>query len=270
MVLQKLPERQANSHKGTYGTAALVCGSYSLAGAAVLSAKAAYRTGVGIVRCIVPKSIYPIVAAAVSEAVFSPFIKFSTKALENSSACLVGCGCSNTKATKNTVTKILKNYKKPIVIDADGINAISSNIKIIKQFSENAVITPHPKEASRVLNVSVNEIQQNREKYAILLAQMSGAVCLLKGANTLISTPRGEVYLLPVDNSGLATAGSGDVLSGIIVALLCQGLTPIDAAVCGAYLHASAGEIAAKKLSQTSMCATDIINSLPELFLKFG
>ncbi len=265
-VYPLLPKRYKNSHKGSYGTAALVCGSNKMPGAAILSNRAAYRTGVGMVKSIIPKSIYPIVAVAVPEAVFEPYEKFDISLIKNSSACLIGCGCGNNNATKASVETVIKEFKGPIVVDADGINTIAENIHIIKQFSANAVITPHPKEASGILGVSVPDIQKNREKYAKMLCEKSGAVSLLKGANTLISVPNGNMYILENDNPGLATAGSGDVLSGIIVSLLAQGLSAEHSAVAGAFIHAKAGVLASERLSQTSMYAGDIIDSIAELF----
>ncbi len=268
LVLPMLPKRLPNSHKGTYGTAALVCGSYKMAGAAVLAARSAYRTGVGKVVSVLPKSIYPIVATAVPEAVFEPYRRFDMKYLKNSSACLIGCGCGNCKRTEKTVKKILKNYKNTVIIDADGINSIAKNIRIIKQYSANAVLTPHPKEAANILGVSVAEVQENREKSVKKIAKLSGAVTLLKGADTLIATPDERVYILKNDNSGLATAGSGDVLSGIITALSAMGLTAENSAVSGAFLHAEAGRLCAEIMSETSMCASDIIDFLPKLFCE--
>lgn len=238
-------------------------------GAAVLCARAAYRTGVGIVKSVTPKSIYPVFISAVPEAVLSPMESFSASEQSHTCACLVGCGMGNNENTKKIVLDILKNYKGPIVIDADGINVLSQNIEIIKQFSKDVIITPHPKEASRVLGVSVEEIQNNREKYLKMLAEKSGAVTLLKGANTLVFA-NGKTYILENDNSGLATAGSGDVLSGIIVSLLSLGLSPENAATLGAFIHNRAGFLASKRLSETSMCASDIIESIAELFCNLS
>lgn len=269
-VLPLIPKRIPNSHKGSYGTALCVCGSKNMPGAAILTAKAAYRTGVGIVKSVLPKSVYPAFVPAVPEAVLEDFAEFKAKSQSSASACLIGCGMGNTKSTKHTVLDVLKNFNRPIVIDADGINSIASDISIIKRFSANAIITPHPKEASRILNVSVQQIQSDREKYVKQLANLSGSVALLKGANTLICSPEGNMYILENDNSGLATAGSGDVLSGIIVALCSLGLNTENAAVVGAYIHAEAGSLAAKRLSQTSMCAGDIIDSIAEMFCNIS
>lgn len=261
LVSEILPKRKPNSHKGTYGTVLNVTGSYGFAGACALSALASYKTGVGLVKCAVPKNIYNIVAPFVPEAIFSPYRIFKKSFLENSDSCVVGCGCKNSKKTERLVKKILKYYKKPLVIDADGINVLQKNIRIVSKAKCSVVLTPHPKEASRVLGVSVAEIQKNREKYARILAEKTNATVLLKGANTLVTDGK-ECFVLPVDNSALATAGSGDVLAGVIGGLLSLGLDAVNSAVCGAYLHAVSGEKAADTLGEASVTARDILEHL--------
>ncbi len=276
-----LPRRPQNAHKGTFGTAGLICGSFGMAGAAVLSAKAAIRTGVGIARMIIPKSIYNIAAVAVPEAVFkflpetengvfdgeNPEINSAlNEAAKGCNSLLIGCGCTNNFSVRVLVKKAVLFAKTPLIIDADGINCIAPDIEFIKQCKAETIITPHPREAARLLNTTVREIENDRDGAALKLAQMSGAVSVLKGRGSLIATPSGELFICPYGNSGMATAGSGDVLSGIIAALLAEGLSTENAAVCGVILHAAAGDIAAKRFSKTAMNAEDIAESLAALF----
>ncbi len=282
-VKSKLPKRPADAHKGTFGTAALITGSVKLAGAAVLSAKAAIRTGVGIAKLVVPQSIYNITSVSVPEAVFdflpqdngkingldSAFLTALKTSILGANAVLFGCGIGCTNETRAAAEKVIKTVKVPLVLDADGINAVAPNIELIKQCEAKCIITPHPKEAARLLNCSTEDITNNRSEAALELARKSGACAILKGSGSLVATKEGELYICSAGNPGMATAGSGDVLSGIITALLAEGLTPNDAAICGVYIHAAAGDIAAEVMSETSMCASDIIASLPALFKKF-
>ncbi len=282
-VRAHLPERPADANKGTFGTAGLIAGSYGMAGAAILSARAAIRSGVGIARLIIPESLYPVAAAAIPEAVFrflpqkdgkfdggaADVTKIIDTATDGCRAVMLGCGIGISDGTKALVKTVLSTVKKPLVLDADGINVAVDCIDIIRKRGADTVITPHPGEAARLLGVTAAEIQSARRSAAKELAEMTGAVTLLKGQNTLIAVPHGDMYVCRKGNSGMATAGSGDVLSGIIAALLCEGLSAEHAAVCGAYIHACAGDIAAIKFSQTAMYAGDIINSLPECFLNF-
>lgn len=282
-VRSRLPKRPSDANKGTFGTAGLIAGSYGMAGAAILSARAAIRSGVGIARLIIPESIYPIAAAAIPEAVFR-FLpqrdgKFDGTATETpkildeaTSGCravMLGCGIGVCSETRALVKIALNTVKKPLVLDADGINVATDCIDIIRKRGSDTVITPHPGEAARLLKCTAAQIQSARSAAARELAEMTQAVTLLKGQNTLIAVPHGDMYVCQKGNSGMATGGSGDVLSGIITALLCEGLSAEQAAVCGAFIHACAGDIAANKFSQTAMCAGDIINALPECFLNF-
>ena len=280
-IIPLLPKRPQNAHKGTFGTAGLICGSFGMAGAAVLSAKAAIRSGVGIARLIIPQSIYGIAAVSVPEAVFKFLPETAEGAFDGEnpesdlmlknaalgcSSLLIGCGCTDKESVRQLVRKVVLTAELPLAIDADGINCIAPDIEFIKQCKQTAIITPHPKEAARLLGVSVKEIEADRDGTALTLAKKSGAVAVLKGSGSLIATPRAELFHCPYGNCGMATAGSGDVLSGIIAALLAEGLSAKDAAVCGVVIHAAAGDIAAKRYSKTAMNAEDIVNSLAALF----
>lgn len=280
--LKKLfPKRPEVSHKGTFGTAAVVAGSYSMAGAAAFAAKAAMRSGVGLVKSILINEIYPIVSTLVPDAVFIPISKTDNgtlsyaeitkikSAISNCSALLIGCGMGQGPDVSKITEDLLCSADVPIVLDADGINAICERIDIIKQTNRGAVLTPHAGEAARILGCSTQYVANNRLSCAKQIAKMSGGVIVLKGANTLIALPDGNVFMSLCKNSGLSKAGSGDVLSGIIVSLLAQGMTPESAAIYGVTIHSLAGEKAAKSISKTYMNATDIINSLSPVFCDF-
>ncbi|MEG1887377.1 MAG: NAD(P)H-hydrate dehydratase [Oscillospiraceae bacterium] len=279
-IAVNLPKRHKNSNKGSFGTASLICGSYGMAGAAVIAAKAAIRSGVGIAKLIIPDKIYNIVAANVLEAVCCPLSSTADGTLSYanasrvineinlSSAAAIGCGLGKGYDVNAMVESIIKCAKVPLVIDADGINAIASRIDIIKQCNSPVILTPHPGEAARILNCTAEDIQNDRLGSAKKIAALSGAITVLKGANTLIATPSGEVSVCLFGNAGMATAGAGDMLTGVIAALLAQGLDSQKAAVCGVGIHALSGDFALKTVSDISMSPLDMIDSLSSLFLN--
>lgn len=267
-----LPERKKNSHKGTFGMAALICGSYGMAGAAILSARACLRSGVGIAKCIIPKSIYKILTCAVPEAVcviekqtlsgtFKGNINLS-KALEKANAVLIGCGIGNNKQTAKLVKRLIENTKIPTVIDADGINALVSNINVLKNTNAPIIITPHPAEMARLCGISVAEVECDRVNTALSFAREYNCIVALKGANTLIATPNGEVYFNTCGNNGLATGGSGDVLAGITVSYLAQGLEPLEAIKAAVYIHSATADKVASIKGERALLPSDIIEAL--------
>ncbi len=264
--------RPKNSHKGTFGTAVMFCGSYGMAGAAILSARASLRSGVGIAKCVIPKSIYKILTCAVPEAVcliakqtlkggFSGSADVN-KPLQKATAALIGCGIGNTKSTAKLVKKLLLNTKIPTVVDADGINALVPNINILKKTNAPIILTPHPAEMSRLTGISVNEIEQNRVKTATDFAKEYNCFVVLKGTNTLLATPDGQVFFNTCGNSGLATGGSGDVLAGIIVSYLAQGLDVISAVKSAVYTHSATADKVAKLKGEQALLPSDIIEAL--------
>ena len=267
-----LPERPKISHKGTFGTALLICGSYGMAGAAILATRAALKSGVGIAKCLIPKSIYKILTVAVPEAVCLP--KISTlkgglsafvnikSALQKTSAVLFGCGLSNTVHTKMLLKKLIKSNSCPLIIDADGINALAGCIQLLKKANAPIILTPHPAEMARLIKSDVKTVEANRITIARNFAKQYNCILVLKGANTLITDPSGKVYFNTLGNSGMATGGSGDVLSGIIVSLLAQGLPPIEAANAAVYLHSLAADKAAKITGEAGLLPSDIIEAL--------
>lgn len=272
--------RPNDSNKGTLGSLLCICGSYGMAGAAIMAGKAALRCGIGLLKIAVPKSIYPVCATNILESVYYPLEETSNGVIsskntdfllemcEKSSAVVIGCGLSVCDDTKNLVQSVITNCKKPLVIDADALNCICNKPEILKNLKAPAIITPHPGEMARLLHSTPKTVNSNRENTAINFAKKFGVVTVLKGAGTIIASPDGEVYINHTGNSGMATGGSGDVLSGIIGSLLAQGAAPINAAAAGVFLHGTIGDLAAEKLGKISMLPTDMIDMIPTAYLK--
>lgn len=272
--------RPDDSNKGTLGSLLCICGSYGMAGAAIMAGKAALRCGIGLLKIAVPKSIYPVCATNILESVYYPLEETSNGVIsskntdfllemcEKSSAVLIGCGLSVCDDTKNLVQSVITNCEKPLVIDADALNCICNKPEFLKNLKAPAIITPHPGEMARLLHSTPKAVNSNRENTAIDFAKKFGVVTVLKGAGTIIASPDGEVYINHTGNSGMATGGSGDVLSGIIGSLLAQGAAPINAAAAGVFLHGTIGDLAAEKLGKISMLPTDMIDMIPTAYLK--
>lgn len=259
-------KRNKNCHKGNFGPALLICGSYGMAGAAMLSAKAAMRSGTGVIKCAIPKSIYNPFTSFIPEAVCLPYDNLESFDIETAfsgcKAVLFGCGLGNNKQTFEILKKLLSYSNVPIVIDADGINALSSNIELLKKSKAPIILTPHPAEMARLLNSTTSFVEENRVEAAAKFAKEHNVILVLKGANTIIASPDGEIRFNLGGNPGMATAGSGDVLAGVIVSLLAQDFSPFDAAIAGVYLHSEAGDIAAFKKGERQLIASDIIEEL--------
>ena len=272
--------RPDDSNKGTLGSLLCICGSYGMAGAAIMAGKAALRCGIGLLKIAVPKSIYPVCATNILESVYYPLEETSNGVIsskntdfllemcEKSSAVVIGCGLSVCDDTKNLVQSVITNCEKPLVIDADALNCICNKPEILKNLKAPAIITPHPGEMARLLHSTPKTVNSNRENTAIDFAKKFGVVTVLKGAGTIIASPDGEVYINHTGNSGMATGGSGDVLSGIIGSLLAQGASPINTAAAGVFLHGTIGDLAAEKLGKISMLPTDMIDMIPTAYLK--
>ncbi|MBE6762754.1 MAG: NAD(P)H-hydrate dehydratase [Ruminococcaceae bacterium] len=278
--------RRSDSHKGTYGTVFSLTGSFGMAGASMLSGKAAMRLGVGLVHMFLPASIYPIVAGQLWEAVYHPLeetkdggLAFSavqqiTGAVNgaSSAAFLCGPGLSRNKHTAAMIRKLLPKLRVPQILDADGLNAYIGHIDEWKAMSDSGiplVLTPHPKEAARLLGCSVEEVERDRFASAIRLSKQTGATVVLKGAHTLVADPCERVYINTVPCSGLAKGGSGDVLAGMIASLVAQGTDPYRASVTAVHLHSLAAVRTAQRLSETGMLPTDLLGELPMLLSQF-
>jgi len=266
-------KRAKNSHKGDFGTAVLFSGSYGMAGAAMLAGKSALRSGLGIAKCVLPKSIYPAFTSYLPEAVCVPIddnengtISFNNeefkKLIKNCNAVLFGPGCGQSIDIDETVAFLLNNSEKPMVFDADGINAIANRIEILRKKKAPVILTPHPGEMARLCKTTVAEIEHNRIAYASEFARKYDCIVVLKGSNTIVALPQGKLSFNIKGNAGMATGGTGDVLAGIIVSLAAQGHPPHLAAEYGVYLHSAAADRAAEKRSQHALIPSDIIEEL--------
>ncbi len=281
MVRPLIKPRAAESHKGTYGHVLVVGGSIGLTGAIVMAANAALRTGAGLVTAAIPESLLPIVQGSLMEVMTSPLaetgqatIALEAKpALENLlgtvSACAVGPGMARYPEALAIIDYIMERSGVPIVIDADGLNALEKDITILKDRQVPIVLTPHPGEMARLTGKTTAEIQADRLNIAREFAQKWGVTVVLKGNNTVIASAGGEIYININGNPGMATAGSGDVLCGMIAGLIAQGLNPVEAAVAGVYLHGATGDKASDIKGQRGMVAGDLISLIPDILQEF-
>lgn len=269
-VLSILPDRKAGTHKGDFGKNLLLCGSKGYTGAAYFAAMGALRSGAGLVFLGVPESIYVIEAVKLNEAIVFSLPdeagKLSADAipgilerLPKMDAVLAGPGLGQSAGVLQAVKAVLENAQCPVVLDADGINLIAAHKDIVRGRTAPTILTPHGGEFAR-LGGNVQE----RAVAAEAMAKDLGCVMLLKGHHTVI-TDGVTTYINPTGNPGMAVGGSGDVLSGIITALLGQGIAPLEAAACGAWLHGAAGDICAAEIGQYGMLPTDMLHVLPRL-----
>ena len=271
-----LPKRRPNTHKGTYGHLAVIAGSRGKGGAAALSSISALRAGAGLVTLALPECLNISFEVGIPEVMTFPLpdtkdgtidksaLDILIKFLEGKSAVLIGPGITTNPSTSSLIKNLIKKVSCPMLIDADGLNIIADKIELLKDKPSPVVVTPHPGEMARMLNTTSKEIQANRIESSRKLSAEYGIYVILKGARTIVATPEGEVYINPTGNPGMATAGTGDVLSGIVAGFLSQGLSARDSSILGVYLHGLAGDIAAEKLSQTALIASDLIKTFPE------
>ncbi len=262
-----LPDRIPYSNKGTYGKVLLAAGSKGMAGAAVLSAKAAYRTGCGLVRVYTHEENRIILQTGISEAVLSTYgTEDAPEKIDDSltwcSTAAIGPGLSVSESSRELVRHIIMKTEVPVVADADALNIIAEEPRLLMQASGEIVITPHIGEMSRLTGLPISEITGHLIETAVDFARSYHVICVLKDARTVIADPFGQVCINLNGNSGLATAGSGDVLTGIIASLSAQGLPLFRAACLGAAIHGKAGDLSAKKRGQASVMARDIIEEI--------
>ncbi len=255
--------RALDAHKGTYGRILLVAGSRWLPGAAILASRAALRTGSGLVAAAIPSSASTALAAACPEATQAPADSAADLDLRVSyQAAAIGPGLGTDDRSRALVAKVVKTFAPPLVIDADALNVIAREPEILGAPRAQRVWTPHPGEFERLLGERPHG-DSERVASAERFEARFGGVLVLKGHHTVV-LERGRYYLNPTGNPGMATAGSGDVLTGIITSLLGQGLAPFDAATLGVYLHGVAGDLARDVVGEGSLIASDIIEYLPE------
>jgi NAD(P)H-hydrate epimerase len=271
-IRKLLKPRRKFSHKGTYGHALLIAGSYGMMGAAVLASKACLRSGAGLVSAHIPVRGYEIMQSSIPEAIISidpSEICFSkVPDLVPYNAIGVGPGIGMQKPTLNAIKELFTNCTKPAVIDADALNLISLNKELIKLIPKNSIITPHPKEFERLAGKFKNGYERLMNQ--IEFSKKYQIIVILKGAFTTISLPDGRCYFNSTGNPGMATGGSGDVLTGIIVSLLAQGYEPAKAAITGVFLHGQAGDIAASRYGYEALIASDIIAHLSDAFIQLN
>lgn len=273
--------RPLDSHKGTFGRVLIVAGRYGMAGAAILCTRAALRSGAGLVTVALPRSIYPIVAAAVPEAVFLPLDETAEGELapdaidavvaraKTADAVVIGCGLGCSAAVTELVCRLRRHVTCPLILDADGINAVTPHMLVEETAYSPLILTPHPGEMARLLDATVDEVQRHREEIARRFADDYGVILVLKGYHTLVTAPDRMLMQNETGNPGMATGGSGDVLAGIIGGLAAQGMDAYFATLCGVYIHGAAGDRAAERLSQHAMLPSDMVEELGGLFLNF-
>jgi len=269
------PARQKDTHKGNYGHLLVVAGSRGKTGAAAMTASSALRIGAGIVTLAVPKNLQPIYEMKLIEVMTEPLSEgerwsIGENALgevlslaEDKSAVAIGPGIVPTPAATMVMAELIKELYQPVVIDAGGIDAIISNPDVLKKAKGPRVITPHPGEMGRLLGVSSRDVQADRVGIAKRYAEENSVCVVLKGAHTVIAVPEGNVFINTTGNPGMATAGTGDVLTGMIGGLLAQGLRPEQAAIAAVYLHGLAGNMVMDEKGEYGIIATDLIEKIP-------
>ena len=277
-VARHFPSRPRESHKGSYGHVLLVAGSIGKTGAAALAARAAMRSGAGLVTVATAASAQPVVASLLLEAMSEPLPEtgvgsVSLKArerigelLETRDALALGPGLGLDEDTQALARALVVESRRPCVVDADALSALVGHLERLRDAPAARCLTPHPGEMARMLGVSVAEVQRDRIATARRFATAFAAHVVLKGATSVIATPDGTVLLNPTGNPGMASGGTGDVLTGVLGAFLARGLAPADALASAVYLHGLAGDIAAARQGEESLIAGDVIDALPAAF----
>jgi NAD(P)H-hydrate epimerase len=275
-VRSALPPRVEDSHKRDYGLAVTIGGSAGMSGAIALASQAALRAGAGLVTCALPASLLPPLSAY-PEIMFHPLPETLDRRLSmaampeimallaDADAGVVGPGLARYLEAPALVEAIITQTPVPLVVDADALNALAGRGEIFQSSPQPLIITPHPGEMARLIVSTPDAVQQNRLALAVKYAVEWGVVLVLKGHRTVIATPQGKIFINPTGNAGMATAGSGDVLAGLIAGLLAQGLSAEQAAVSGVFLHGAAGDLAAAQTGQRALIAGDIIAALPQV-----
>ena len=270
-VLERLPRRAPESNKGRYGRVLCLAGCDRFRGAAQLCVQGALRGGAGIMTLASTEKVVAAAAASLPEAVFLPCresrdggiasyeLPLLLAAAQEASALVVGCGMGNTHDTAVLARALMEQCRAPMVLDADGLNALAGQFP---RREAPLIITPHPGEMARLTGLSVPEVEADRAGVAGHFASEHGCTVVLKGHRTLIAAPDGSLYQNTTGNAGMARGGSGDLLAGLMAALLAQGLSPIDAACCGVWLHGTAGDLCAARLSQQAVLPHDMLYDL--------
>lgn len=281
-LLPYFRRRKKDSHKGTYGHLFIVSGSLGKTGAAIMAAKAALKMGAGLVTVGTPESCLPIVARSMVELMTEPLPETPKKTLssealerilrllEDKDALMIGPGISTHPSTSELILSLVPKIKIPAVIDADALNILASKPDLFRSLSQPAVLTPHPGEFARLLSVSTKEVVENKLELAPQFAQKYGVYMVLKGYRTLIATPEGDVFINSTGNPGMATAGSGDVLSGMIASMIIQEKNLLDAILAAVYVHGLSGDIGVEKVGERALTAAKIITYLPSAIKRLS
>ncbi len=273
----QLLRRKADSHKGNYGNILILAGSSRFSGAALLCAESALRAGAGTVTIGIPRSLnlaliknkikevmtLPLPETSTGSLSLAAFIKIKN-AFKKTDVLIVGPGLDKHQSTLALVRKIVQLFNLPMVIDADALGALSHHLRILKQHKGNLILTPHAQEMANLFGIDINYINNNRKLVAKKYAKAYNSLIILKGHRSIITDGEKGFYLNKTGNPGMATAGSGDVLCGIVGAFLAQGLDVFNAAKYAAYIHGLAGDIAAKDKTQMGLIASDIISRIPK------
>lgn len=269
-----LPKRKERSSKGDYGRVLCVCGSRGMAGAAYLCAKSCYRVGAGLVEIFTPEENRTALQILLPEAIITAYNEENMtdlllNSLSKADCIAAGCGLSvspHSRALLSTLLGHVDTEKTPLILDADALNLVSKNPSFVKSI-KGAIITPHMLEFSRLSGVDIKEVLNSPESFALNYAQKNSLICVLKDHNTVVSDGGERIYINNTGNNGMSTAGSGDVLTGIIAGLAAQSrCADLNIAALGVYIHGLCGDIAARKLSQYSLMASDLIDALPAIF----
>ena len=265
-----LPVRNVFSHKGTYGHGLVVGGSYGMMGAAILAAQGVLRSGAGLVTMYLPNEGITAAQSAFPEAIVrsgkGEMYLEDICGTESYSAVAVGTGMGREEESREVLHQLFKHSRKPLVLDADALYHLSAEQDLMKELPPGSILTPHPGEFDRLFGTSASTYERHLKQ--LKMAGKYRCIIVLKGAYTGIATPGGEYWFNTSGNNGMATGGSGDVLTGIILALLAQGLSATDAAISGVYLHGLAGDIAAGKVGETALIAGDIASAIGEAFMQ--
>jgi hydroxyethylthiazole kinase-like uncharacterized protein yjeF len=274
-VAALLPDRPRYSHKGTYGHVLLVAGSKGKTGAALLAAKAILKSGAGMATIGVPDELMGVYQSRVTDEMTFGLPSIKGMIRENAAqeilnflhgkadVLAIGPGLGVSEDTRKLLPFLISSGAAPMVIDADGLNSLKGNLGVLKDAKAPIVLTPHPGEMGRLLDITAGEVEKDRTGSALRLSEETGAYVVLKGAPTVIAEPEGHAYLNPTGTPAMAKAGMGDVLTGMIAGFMAQGVSPLDASILGVYTHGLAGELAARELGLYSLLASDMQNYMP-------
>lgn len=270
-----LKKRDNDTHKGTYGRVGIVGGSTGFTGAAYLASLASLKTGAGYVYTLTPAKLTSIMSIKLTEAIIRPIEDNNTgrftmeslqdilKYIKDMDALAIGPGMGVDGDRTYLVKEIIRNAKVPLVLDADAINCISNMPEMLLGHDTPVIVTPHPGEMAKFLDISIEKLQEKRVYFSELLAKKYNIIVVLKGHRTVVASPKLGIYINETGNPGMATAGTGDVLTGVITSLLGQGLKSFEAAKLGVHLHGMAGDLASEKIGEYGMIASDVLENMP-------